>query len=326
MRVLVTGASGFLGRSVVRQCAAAGHETIALVRPLADVSRLDWPGEVRIVRGDLRQRGEWCAAIGSVDAVLHLAAGTSGGLPDQLMASVVATENLLDCLGPQPIRRFVHCSTFSVYDVEATRGRLIEDSPIEDHPERRDAYTWTKLAQEKLVVDFCRKAGWSCAVLRPGQIFGPGKLWDEGAAVKAGRFDLLFAPLSRMRLTFVDNCAAAFVRALGSDAQGAFNIVDDDLPSHAQYHRLCRKAGARTGFGIYTPWLLVLLAGWAVRVVNRLFFRGRAKLPELLDLPRQRARWKPLRYPNAKAQDLLGWRPDVPLREAVARSVGATRR
>lgn len=322
MRVLVTGASGFLGRSVVRQCAEAGHETIALVRPLADVSRLGWPAEVRVVRGDLRQRGEWCGAIGQVDAVIHLAAGTSGGLPDQLMASAVATENLLACLRGQPLRRFVHCSTFSVYDVEATRGELTEASPIEDHPERRDAYTWTKLVQERLVVDFCREAGWPCAILRPGQIFGPGKLWDEGAAVKAGRFDLLFAPLSKMRLTFVDNCAAAFVRALDSDAQGAFNIVDDDLPTHAQYHRLCRKAGVRTGVSVYTPWVLVLLAGGLVRLVNRWFFKGRAKLPELLDLPRQRARWKPLRYPNAKAKAELGWRPVVPIREAIARSVG----
>ena len=325
MRVLVTGASGFLGRSVVRQCVEAGHETIALVRPLADLSRLRWPETVRVVRGDLRQKGDWCAEIGEVDAVIHLAAGTSGGLPDQLMASVVATENLLGCLAGLSIRRFIHCSSFSVYDFEAVRGRLTETSPIEDRPDRRDAYTWTKIVQERLVRDFCGTAGWQCIILRPGQIFGPGKLWDQGAALKVGHWDLLFAPLSRMRLTYVDNCAAAFVQALAAERAGTYNIVDDDLPSHAAYHRLCKRAGIQTGVAIPIPWLLVLLGGYAVRVINRLFFRGRAKLPEFLDLPRQRARWKPLRYGNDRVKQDFGWQPANSLREAIRISAGSTR-
>ena len=325
MRVLVTGASGFLGRSVVRQCAEAGHETIALIRPLASTERLGWPSSVQVIRGDLRQRGDWCAAMGNVDAVIHLAAGTSGGLPDQLAASVVATENLLACLTGKRLQRFVHCSTFSVYDVTAARGRLTEESPLETHPERRAAYTWTKLVQEKLVRDWAEAEAVPLAILRPGQIFGPGKLWDEGAAVRAGSLDLIFAPFSRMRLTHVDNCAAAFVRALDSQATGVFNIVDDDLPTHASYHRQCIRAGAKTGIGVYIPWFLVVLGGLMVRLINKLFFRGRAKLPELLDLPRQRARWKPLRYSNARAKAELGWSPALPMREAIRHSVQASR-
>ena len=55
MKVLITGASGFLGRSVVRAASAAGHEVVALVRPTADISGYGWPDTVEILRGDLRQ-------------------------------------------------------------------------------------------------------------------------------------------------------------------------------------------------------------------------------------------------------------------------------
>jgi hypothetical protein len=53
------------------------------------------------------------------------------------------------------------------------------------------------------------------------------------------------------------------------------------------------------------------------RIASGLFFRGRARLPELLDLPRQRARWRPLRYANSAVTQKLGWRPKIGLRAAL---------
>ena len=52
MKVLVAGASGFLGRAVVPAVAASGHEVVALVEPKAKLDALAWPNSVRILRGD----------------------------------------------------------------------------------------------------------------------------------------------------------------------------------------------------------------------------------------------------------------------------------
>ena len=326
MRLLVTGASGFLGREVVRAAAAAGHDVHALVRPTANVEPLGWPAGVTVVRGDLRQIGEWATQLADIEAVAHLAAAPSGDLPTQFAGTVVATENLLAHLPMQSLRRFVHVSSFSVYDYGAVGfgGTLTEDTPIEPAPEKRDAYTITKIEQERLVVGACQTAGTEFVVIRPGAIVGAGKDWGFGRVIKLGRFDLVFSPGAKFPLTYVANCADAIVKALDASVPpgGLFNIVDDELPTYGAFHRLGRRLGGAAP-ALYLPWLGVSLLAGSVWVVNRLLFKGRAKLPEFLDRRRQRVRWQPMSYSNRAAKDVLGWRPTVPLREAVERIVGA---
>jgi len=324
--VLVTGAAGFLGRAVVGALLGDGHQVLALVRPLTDVASFDPSERLEFVRGDLRQRGEWCDRIVAADAVVHLAAATGGDLPEQFAVTVVATENLLSNL-PSGLRRFVHISSFSVYDYAAlpVGAEIDEDSPLEECPEERDAYTWTKLIQEKLVRDHCSEAGLSLAVLRPGAIYGSGKTWSFGSALSLGTFDLMFSPLASFRLTHVDNCANAILLAVKSPAADGqiFNVVDDNLPSHTRYRKLCRNAGASMPPAIPVPWIVVAATGWLVRLLNRTFLDNRARLPEWLAYRRQQARWKPLRYSNGRLKDVLGWAARVTIEEGVGAMVAA---
>ena len=321
MKVLVTGASGFLGRSVVRAAAAAGHKVVALVRPTANVEKLNWPASVQIVRGDLRQIGDWTKQLGGVEAVLHLAAVPSGDFATQFAGTVVATERLLDHLPMGSIRRFVHVSSFTVYDYATVgfHGTLTEATPLEREPEMRGPYTITKIVQERLVIDTCKIAGTPLVVIRPGAIVGPGANWDFGRVLKLGPFDLVYSPWAKFPLTFVTNCADAIIRALDATVPSGsiYNIVDDDLPSYSQFHRLGRRFGSKdVGLALYLPWLGVSLIGAGVELANRLAFDGRARLPEMLDYRRQRVRWKPMSYSNQRAKQELGWSPAVSLKDA----------
>jgi nucleoside-diphosphate-sugar epimerase len=324
MRLLITGASGFLGRAIVRAALTAGHRPIAMVRPNVDVGLFGWGDDVEVLRGDLRQAGDWSRALGQVEAVAHAAAATSGDLPQQFAGTVLTTENLLRALDLPNLRRFVHVSSFSVYDFSASnrKAKLSEDGPLETNLEGRDAYTMVKLAQERLVVESCNLASCPLIIVRPGVIFGPGRDWDFGRALRLGFFDVVFSPRAKFRLTYVDNCAEAIVAAVTASAPSGsvVNIVDDELPTHAEYHSLCRKAGAKVGLPIYVPWALVAALGTAVKGFNRLAFSGRAKLPELLALQRQRVRWGPAKYGNRQAHELLGWSPRIGLKEAVRRT------
>ena len=329
MRVLVTGASGFLGREVVRAAAAAGHEVKALVRPTAEISDLGWPASVMVVRGDLRQIGQWASELGDIEAVAHLAAAPSGDLPTQFSGTVVATENLLSHLPMQSLRRFVHVSSFSVYDYAAVGfgGALTEATPVDPNPEKRDAYTITKIVQEQLVTSACETAGAHLVIIRPGAIVGPGKDWGFGRVMKLGHFDLIFSPGAKIPLTYVSNCADSIVKALDArvPSGNVYNIVDDELPTYGRFHRLGRRFGGETvGPALYLPWIGVFLLGSAVSVINRMAFGGRAKLPELLDRRRQRVRWRPMNYSNSSEKKDLGWSPAVPLETAARRTAGGS--
>lgn len=328
MKVLVTGASGFLGRAVVRAASHAGHEVIAMVRPTARTDGLGWSGNVTIVRGDLRQRGAWIDAM-SVDAVIHLAAAASGDLPTQFAGTVVATENLLRQLDWPAIRRFVHISSFSVYDFSSIRSGAVLDEavPLEPTPMRRDAYTTTKLIQERLVVEACEGHSTPLTIIRPGAIFGPGKTWNFGRVGSLKGLDFVFAPNARARLTHVENCAEAIVRALDapSAAGGIYNIVDDDLPTFGQFYKMCRANGAPVGRMVPVPWWLLASAGWMIDRMNQRLFKGRAKLPEMLSYPRQHVQWKPIRYSNERAKRDLGWYPRVALAAGVTAMIDAER-
>lgn len=323
MKVLVTGAAGFVGRAVVSAVGAAGHDVVALVRPATAEAVPDGPN-VRVVRGDLRQTGAWTEDVRDVDAVVHLAAAASGDFTEQFAGTVVATENLLAALDLDRVRRVVHISSFSVYDMASlpAGGVLDESCPLENRPERRDAYTATKLIQEQMVREACADRT-ELVVLRPGAVYGPGKEWGHGAAMQVGPLAIVLGAGSLMRLVHVDNCADAVVAALASpDAPGAtVNLVDDDLPTHLEYFRLCRAAGATTARPVPVPWLVVDVVGRVVDAIDRILLGGRAKLPELLAHRRQQARWAPLRYTNSHARAVLHWSPAVPIQEGVEQMV-----
>lgn len=314
MKVLVTGASGFLGRTVVVAGVEAGHEVTAMRRRASASPEI--PG-AKWIDGDLRQRGEWRHALSDVDAVIHLAAAASGDLGEQFAGTVTATENLLEALPDRGGPDLVHVSSFSVYDYEHLESgdELDENSALEPDPMGRDAYTTTKLLQERLVREACASSGRRLVVLRPGAIYGPGKDWDFGVALRVGRLGFVASPRARMRLVHVENCADAIVASLQIAQVDAatINLVDDEPPTHWEYFRACRSRGMVDLLPVPVPWRAVQGIGRLTETCAARLVGGTPKLPELVAPRKQAARWKPLTYPNRTAHELLGWEPRIGL-------------
>ncbi len=96
MKVLVTGAGGFVGRHVVASFLEAGHDVRAMVRPSAGLDGLGWADQVEIARADLRTSRGLEAACTGVDAVVHAAARMGGPEAAQFETTVAGTERLLE--------------------------------------------------------------------------------------------------------------------------------------------------------------------------------------------------------------------------------------
>jgi nucleoside-diphosphate-sugar epimerase len=330
---LVTGAAGFLGSRVVARLRARGEvEAVrCLHRPGSDTGRLEPalspPGpDAEVLAGNLLSPADCARAVAGVDLVVHCAAGLTGAPATIIQDTVVATRNLLDAVisaGRAP--RFVLVSSFGVYGMSGVpEGTVVrEDCPLEPHPERRDAYSFAKLRQERLAWEYRARHGLRLTVLRPGVVYGPG-----GTAVSARvglRVAGLFLHLGRRNLlpvTFVENCADAIALAAAHPgAEGeVYDVVDDDLPSAGAWLSRYRAE--------VEPLRVVSLPLGVTRALARALAwyheRSRGQLPAPLTPYRVEALWRSYRYDNAKLK-ALGWCPAVPTAEGLARTFAALR-
>ena len=124
MKVLVTGASGFLGTAVVERLLAHGYTDIRCnVRRRTNISTLDaiasrYPNaRLEYCVGNLKYKDDAARAADGVQCIFHLAAGKSGAAADLFLDSVVASRNLLDAVGGQESIRIVLVSSFGVYGI-----------------------------------------------------------------------------------------------------------------------------------------------------------------------------------------------------------------
>jgi len=202
---------------------------------------------------------------------------------------------------------------------------LDETSPIETDPKLRDEYAQTKLIQEQLYRQF-EAAGHRAVILRPGMIYGPDNLWHALLGAELGPRFLRIGSKATLPLTYVENCAAAIVDAAETlaarpdDLSGEIiNIVDDNLPTQERYAELV-AANVETPATISVPWPVMNAVTSLLKRANQTILGGRAKFPGIAVPDRLHARFKPLRYTNAKAKRLLGWSPRFSLEEAIERS------
>lgn len=344
MNILVTGASGFLGQYVVAELLRRGHSVRLGVRSSTDLTRFSWqhhPGIQRVnldlANPDLANPGksnpgksnsgnpaQIAETLQSVDAVIHLAAAKGGDFQTQMAGTVAVTEHLLQAMQQAGVMRLVAISTFSVYDYLhlPTGSAIDEHSPIEPHPSERDGYAQTKLIQEQQVREFEQEGG-QVTIIRPGMVYGRDALWNACLGAKAGnRIWLRIGADGTLPLTYVENCASAIVNAVErTQAIGqTVNVVDDDLPSQSVYaNKLLQRMDAAPQV-ILIPWSVMAVVADGIGKINKTLFASRLKLPGLLIPARLHARFKPLRYTNLRAKQVLDWTPQYSLDDAFERS------
>ena len=322
MRVLVTGAGGFLGTRVTSTLLAQGHTVRALVRPASDLARLPQHERLETFQADLRGGTDLAPAFEDVDVLLHLATQMVGDDFSILGGTLVGTERLLQAFGVSDAQRLVLCSSYSVYDWKRIRGAHDEDSPLLEDPFPAGSYAVAKLWQEKLAqrVSLAKKK--ELVILRPGFIWGPGNTDLACVGQRSGRWQFVFGWGRELALTHVENCADAFGLACThtSAPEQVFNVVDDHHITATRYAKALRDGEFPNAKVVPLPYWIVRAGVGMINIGSRLLFGPQGKLPSMFTPVRFELRYKPFRSYATKLRELLHWTPPVGPEEALRRT------
>lgn len=319
MKVLVTGATGFLGKYVVKELVAEGYFVRAFGRNEA-VGQSLVSEQVEFFKGDLSSKQAVEEACKGVEMVVHAGALSTvwGPWESFYQANVFGTQHVLEACRTNKISRLVYVSSPSIYAAPKDQiGIKEEDAPTENH---LNNYIKSKLLSEKL---FPAYPDVPSIILRPRGLFGIGDTSILPRVLKLSQkigIPLIKEGKQLMDMTCVENVALAIALALKADrAEGQVYNITNGEPT--PFKGLIEEALQGLELPIrYKKLPAFLLGGLAssLEVLYRL-------LPLKGEPPLTRYTYYLLRYSQtldiSKAREELGYEPRISIKEGIAQYV-----
>jgi nucleoside-diphosphate-sugar epimerase len=309
MKVLVTGASGFLGSHIAEQLSEQGHTVVALVRKTSNRTFLTKLRNVVFAEGTVEDRDSVERAMDGVDAIIHSAGIVKARSEAEFYATnVKGTANMIEgaaAVCASRLKRFVHVSS-----LEAA-GPSRDGSPVpidQEMPVTR--YGKSKLLAEKEVKKHVAKL--PVTILRPTGIYGPRdvEMFEIFKSVKRGVLPITGDGESHVTLVYGPDAARACIHAIDADVPSGsvFFITDGGVyRQRAMMEEVERAFGKRALVRFGLPLGVIQTVSLFVEAYGKL--RGKPVM-----LTRDKAAGLTHKYWTASsddAQKALGWKPSV---------------
>jgi nucleoside-diphosphate-sugar epimerase len=298
MRILVTGATGFVGRALIPALIVAGHEVKAVVRNTPVPSFFE--GVTVHTIADIGPDTDWAEALSGIDTVVHLAGRahvTSESIADSEekynRINAAGTECLAHGAADIGVKRFIFLSTVKVMG-EKTQGVPFSEL---DAPAPEDFYGASKLAGEQALHRIARESNLEDVILRPPLLYGPGAKGNILSLLKLCRLapPLPLAAINNRRsLLFIGNLVDAVISCLDSPnaARQTFFVRDGEDLSTSELI-------SRVGCALNKPPHLFPIAPSLLRLAGRMV--GKSHTVERL--------LGSLQVNDEKIRHQLGWTP-----------------
>lgn len=277
MNILVTGASGFVGRRLVeRLLDSRPKDTVAAFLMPGEAVPEPFVGKVEILRGDLRQPESVRSAIRGADLVFHVAGFISYWTLDAAIMKAVNVDGVravVDACVEFKVKRLVHVSSVGAIGFAEDAGLSKEDTPF-NWPESF-GYMTTKRDGQAIVQAAVRERGLDAVVVNPASVMGPG---DPAPGSAHNR---LYASMYKGPFffgTFAGGLAVVDVRDLVETilaaaekgrAGEAYLSVGADVPYSHVLSVMAEKAGKRF-VPFVVPPIALIVAGWVAEQISRL--------------------------------------------------------
>ena len=303
MRVLVTGADGFVGAALCRSLLAHGYEVRAAVREVKGTPRADV-----VAVGGTDGRTFWTPALQDVSVVVHLV-GVAHRSPTSTLdvfqrVNVDGSVNLARQAAAAGVRRLVYLSSVKAQGEQTGHTRFTEAH----EPRPEDAYGASKLAAERGLLGVAQDTGLEIVIIRPPLVYGPGVKGNVLKLLKwiDRRLPVLVSSRGNRRsLVGLGNLISLIMSCIDHPrAAGEVFLVSDneDLSTEDLVRRFAARLGRR-------PCLIPVSLGLAVWLARLLKQEGQI-----------RRLFGSLMVDSAKARNLLGWKPVVSVDEEIERT------
>ena len=304
-KVLITGANGFIGGTLMRYYQNQGQDVIGvdLVGNGAD-----------ILEGDISQPDTISHLLKECDVIVHTAALVSNAMKDSDMwrVNVLATRNLINAAKEHKVRRFVQISSVVAYGNSA-EGELDENQPV--HADG-GSYVLTKLASEHVVLSEQANDDIEIVILRPGDAYGPGsRPWiiTPLEAISKNQFMLPEKGEGFFRPIYIDDLVRGIATATSHpDAAGEiFNLSCEGYMLTKDYFAPHYEWLQKKGPMLVSTKLALRISSIASTMANLMGNLNEASPSTVMQLSTKS--W----FSIKKAEHILGWRPEVSFEEGM---------
>jgi nucleoside-diphosphate-sugar epimerase len=318
MRVLVTGATGFIGRRLVARLVKEGYTVTALVRKTSIVNGL--PKGIRLAKGDMLDEASLKKAVAGNDAVIHLAANFDFYANDvdlQYRVNVEGTKTLITAAAAARVKRFIYCSTSEVIGP-------VETPPGNEKTDLRPVYDYgkSKVLAEAAVREVSDRTGIEHVILRPVGVMGGGDSYVGFETIKSiNDHEIPVIPgdgEKHIMFIHVDDVVTGFLAALKSRtaANNTFILCTDDALNYNEvFETIADHLGVKPPKRKVPAWLAKIGIG----VISP--FKRRGKKSYLWHVKSVQAMIEDRWYSNKKAKKLLGWSPKLTMREGIRKAI-----
>ncbi|MCK4853066.1 MAG: NAD-dependent epimerase/dehydratase family protein [Bacteroidales bacterium] len=310
-RIFITGASGFIGKSVVERLIREDYQLSLLLLP--NESAEIFP-DMNIIRGDITRPETLAGKLSGHDTLIHIA-GSVGfqTWEDCLHVNVEGTRNICREALAANIRRFIYMSSVSVY------GRVPDIAIAEEQPYKkiRDPYGDTKIEAELLLKQLARESGLEVTILRPTAVYGQGdnkflpKLMEN---LRSGKFRMMGDGNHSVDLVNVIDVAESVSLALQKDDSigQTYNIANEQNPSWNEFLKVVAGEMNLPYTSSYISYKIAYRIAGLMELMSRITGK-----PPRLSRYAVRLVGRQYNYVIDKAKDELGFRPSVKLLDGI---------
>lgn len=321
-RILITGASGFVGGKITDALLEEGKLDISvLLRRLNEEKAFSGRG-VRVYKGDITDLKSLKEPLSGKEIVVHCAALMSNFdyEPKERFyeTNVRGTENLLRSSDRVSLKQFLHISTAGVYG--ATQNGSVREEA--SYGKTLSVYEWSKKEAELIVLRYAREKGIPFTILRPAQLYGEGMRYGWPQTIECLKKQSMFIPgkgMAKIHLLHIDDFIQALKLAIGNPSaiNKIYNIAGPQVLELGEvFAILSRSLGVKNPR--HVPYLPVYLASRVFNLISQ-SLKNRSAGLRLLTPHRVRFFYANHTYDISKVERELGYSPAVRPEEGLNR-------